>query len=461
MVRRRVDEAAAAMTGEVVRGDGGAFWQGAALDSRKVRGGELFFALRGAATDGHRFVPQALASGAAAAVVDRDVELGGLPPAARLVRVADAYEGLHALTRAVRRVVPSHVVGITGSTGKTTTKELLGAVLGRRFRTAKSPGNLNNLFGFPLALLSVPDDTEWMVAEMGMSTPGELRGVSLLGRPDVAVFTNVRAAHLEFFGTVEAIADAKAELLAGLAADGFIVANADDPQVARIASRDGRRVVWYSRQGEGEVVARGVEVSPGGRPGSRFRLVAGGAEIDVELPLHGAYNVDNALAAAACGWALGVPLRDVATALGEASPAAMRGVVHALPGGGTLIDDSYNSNPWALEQALLAAASLPGARRWAVVGDMLELGPEAPRFHREAGVRAAALGFAPVVGVGPLAGEVAAGAGPAGRAFPDAAAAAGWAPAELRPRDLVLVKGSRGIGLERVVEALRRAAERG
>ena len=445
------------MGGEVTMGDGGAIWQGAALDSRKVRGGELFFALRGEQSDGHRFVGSALAAGAAAAVVEREVELGAFT-GATLVRVADVYRGLHALTRAIRAVTPRRLVGITGSTGKTTTKELLGALLARRWRTAKSPGNLNNLYGFPLALMSVPDDTEWMVAEMGMSTPGELRGVSLLGQPDVAVFTNVRAVHLEFFGTVAAVAEAKAELLAGLRPDGFIVANADDPEVARIAARDGRRVVWYGRQGAAEVRALDLELSPGGRPGSRFTLQAGEDRVAVALPLHGAYNVDNALAAAACAWALGLPLGEIAAGLAQASPAAMRGVVHALPGGGTLVDDSYNSNPGAVEQALAAAATLPGTRRWAVLGDMLELGPEAPRFHREAGERAAAAGFAPVAAVGPLAGELAGGAGPAGVAFPDAAAAAAWAPGELRSGDVVLVKGSRGIGLERVVEALRRAA---
>jgi UDP-N-acetylmuramoyl-tripeptide--D-alanyl-D-alanine ligase len=447
------------MAGTVTMGDPGAVWQGAELDSRKVRGGELFFALRGAATDGHRFVPQALAAGARAAVIEREIDLAALPAGATLVRVDDAYRGLHALTRAIRLQTPKHVVGITGSTGKTTTKDLLAAALARRFRSAKSPGNLNNLYGFPLALLSVPDDSEWMVAEMGMSTPGELRGVSLLGRPEAAVFTNIRPVHLEFFGSVRTIAEAKAELLAGLAPDGFIVANADDPEVARIAARDGRRVVWYARQGEGEVTARQLEISPGGRPGSRFRLRAGPDEIDVWLPLHGAYNVDNALAAAACGWRLGVPLAEIAAAFAGVAPAAMRGVVHALAGGGTLIDDAYNSNPFALEQALAAAASLPGARRWAVLGDMLELGPDAPRFHREAGERAAALGFAPVAAVGPLARELAAGAGAAGRAFADSAAAAEWARGELRRGDLVLVKGSRGIKLERVVEALRAAAE--
>jgi UDP-N-acetylmuramoyl-tripeptide--D-alanyl-D-alanine ligase len=446
------------MGGEVTMGDPAAIWQGGALDSRKVRGGELFFALRGEHADGHRFVPQAIAAGAAAAVVERDLDLPE-PGAAALIKVDDVYRGLHDLTRAIRAQTPRHLVGITGSTGKTTTKELMGAVLERRYRTARSPGNLNNLYGFPLALLSVDDDTEWMVAEMGMSTPGELRGVSLLGQPDVAVFTNIRAVHLEFFGTVAAIAEAKAELLAGLRADGTIVANADDPEVARIARRDGRRVVWYGRSQPGDVMAVDVEVSPAGRPGSRFRLRTGDREVPVHLPLHGAYNIDNALAAAATGWLLDVPLEEIAAALAEAVPASMRGVAHALPGDGTLIDDSYNSNPGAVEQALAAAATLPGARRWAVLGDMLELGPEAPRFHRQAGEQAAAAGFSPVVSVGPLGELTASGAGAVGRAFPDAAAAAAWAPSELRRGDVVLVKGSRGIGLERVVEALRRAAE--
>ncbi len=451
MVRRRVAEAAAAMAGTVVSGDPGREWSGAALDSRRVAGDELFFALPGARADGHAFVAPALASGAAAAVVARAVEA---PAGATLVRVADTYEGLHALTRAVRVMVPRRLVGITGSTGKTTTKELLAACLGRRFRVAKSPGNLNSLYGFPLALLGLPDDCEWMVAELGMSTPGELRALSLLARPDVALYTNIRPVHLEFFASLEALAEAKAELLAGLAPHGLVVANADDPQVARIARRRGGRVIWYGITAAADVAARDLEISPGGRAGSRFTLTAGGARQEVELPLHGAYNVENALAAAACAWALGVPFEEIAAGLAQVAPAAMRGVVRTLPEDITLIDDSYNSNPVALERALAAAATLPSRRRWAVLGDMLELGPEGPEFHRAAGRRARELGFAPVAGVGALARGLVEAAGAAGRWFASAAEAADWAPGELRPGDLVLVKGSRGVGLEAVVAAL-------
>jgi UDP-N-acetylmuramoyl-tripeptide--D-alanyl-D-alanine ligase len=455
LARLSVDEAARAVGGRVAAGDRDAMMEGAAIDSRAVHGGELFFAFPGERTDGHRFVPDALARGAAAAVVQEDLPV---PVSGALIRVADTFKALHDLARYVRTRVPEKLVGITGSAGKTTTKELLAAMLGRRFRVSWTPGNLNNLYGFPLSLLNVPDGTEWMVAEMGMSTPGELQQLSLLGRPDAAVFTVVRPVHLEFFDSVQAIAEAKSELLAGLAPDGFIVANADDPEVARIASRHGARVVWYGLRSDGvDVKARDLAPEPDGGIGSRFVLEAGGDAAEVRLPLHGLYNVENCLAAAACAWTLGLPLAEIAEAVRGVKPAAMRGVVHRAAEGFTLIDDSYNSNPDALGKALDGAALLPGERRVAVLGDMRELGPEGPRFHREAGERAARLGFSPVAGVGELSRELTAGAKAAGAEavwLPDAAAAADWAAREVLPGDLVLVKASRGVGLEKVVQRL-------
>jgi UDP-N-acetylmuramoyl-tripeptide--D-alanyl-D-alanine ligase len=557
MARLSAGEAAAAAGGRVVAGDPQAPLSGAAIDSRAVRGGELFFAFSGAHADGHRFVGDAFGRGAAGAVV-RDLaaaaaswpplaaamaaaaapavdparapapgrpeaahvgvalvpspglaeaaDAGAAPPpspdraeaaddaaASRsspssasptagpaVIQVADTLAALHEVARSVRRRVPRRLVGITGSAGKTTTKELLAAMLARRFRVARNPGNFNNLYGFPLALLNVSDDTEWMVAELGMSTPGELRQLSLLGRPDVALFTVVRPAHLQAFDSLRGIADAKAELLAGLAPDGLLVANADDPEVVRIAVEGAgrRRVVWYgisaaAAQGPGpsaggdepaapprvDVAARGLVPGPGGI-GSRFTLWAGGQSQEVRLPLHGLYNVENCLAAAACAFTLGVPLAEIAAAAAEARPAAGRGVVHRVEGrrgGLTVIDDSYNSNPDALEKALAGAAQLPAARRLAVLGDMLELGTAAPRFHREGGRAAARLGFGPLLGVGELARELAAGASEGGAAAdwrPDAAAAADWAAGTVRAGDVVLVKGSRGVGLDAVVRRL-------
>ena len=445
------------MQGELISGEPTALWQGAAIDSRSLRGGELFFALAGERTDGHRFAADALAGGAAAVVVD-DRPLGEL--AGAVARVDSPYEALHRLTRALRVEVPEHLVAVTGSSGKTTTKELLAAMLARRYRTAASPGNLNNLYGFPLALLGIPDDTEWMVAEMGMSTPAELRQVSLLGRPDIGVFTNVRQAHLEFFGSLERIAAAKAELLAGLAEDGIVVANADDPQVRWIASQHRGEVVYFGRQ-RGDYRAASVSTEPG-EIGSRFELRAGDESVEIDLPLHGDYNVDNCLAAAACAHRLGISLEDIATAVRDAAPLPMRGVVRVLPGGVKLVDDSYNSNPDAARRALQAAAELAHGRVWAVLGDMLELGEEAAELHRGIGAQAAGLGFSPIFGVGDLSRQLVEEAertGATTRWFSTAEEAAPAAAAELQAGDAVLVKGSRGVGLEVVVEAILERGE--
>jgi len=477
LARLSVAEVARAVSGRIVQGDPGAECAGAAIDSRAVRGGEVFFAFTGAQTDGHRFVGDALARGAAATVVEHGHERSdrSVGSSGAIIEAADTFQALHDLARTVReRGVPAKLAGITGSAGKTTTKELLAALLGARFRTAWTPGNLNNLYGFPLSLLNVPGGTEWMVAEMGMSTPGELRQLSLLGRPDAAIYTVVRPVHLEFFGTVQAIAEAKSELLAGLAEDGLIAANADDPEVARIVRRHAARpawrgrVIWYGiHSEEAEVRARDLTPEPEG-VGSRFILEAGPepnrSSREVRLPLHGLYNVENFLAAAACAWGLGLTLDEISGAARDVRPAAHRGIVHRIAGPRgtyTLVDDSYNSNPDAVGKALEGARQLPGRRWLAVLGDMLELGPEGPRFHREAGELAARLGFAPVLGVGELSRELAAGARAASSSDtsadwrPDATAAADWTAAEVRAGDVLLVKGSRGVKLDTVVRRLQ------
>jgi UDP-N-acetylmuramoyl-tripeptide--D-alanyl-D-alanine ligase len=451
LARLTADEIARATGGRLVAGavgDPGRECAGAAIDSRKVRGGEIFFALPGTRTDGHRFVPTLAAAGAA--VVQEEV---AAPEGVAVIRVADTLKALQDLARHVRsKGVPRKLVGITGSAGKTTTKELLAAMLSSRFRVSKTEGNFNNLIGFPLCLINVPDGTEWMVAEMGMSTAGELRELSLMGRPDAAVFTVVRPVHLEFFASVREIAEAKAELLAGLAPGGPVIANADDPEVSRIARRHGGRVVWYGIESEDvDVKLSGLSPGPEGI-GSRFRLEAGRESVDVQLPLHGLYNAENCLAAAACSWALGLSLKEIAEAVRDVRPASMRGVVHR--GAFTVVDDSYNSNPAALAKALEGAALLPGKRRVAILGDMRELGPEGPRFHRESGELAARMGFSPILGVGELSRELVAGAGAEAQWVPDAEAAAEWAAREVRDGDLVLVKASRGVGLDAVVRSL-------
>lgn len=493
-MKRRTAEAAQAMAGDVVAGDPAATWEGAAIDSRKVGGGELFFALEGERTDGHGFVAAAFEAGAAAAVVHCDPPAPDAWQGGAVIRVADTYEALHALTRAMRRQLPDVLVAITGSSGKTTTKELLARICAERFRTARNPGNFNNLYGFPVSFLNVPDATEVMVAELGMSTRGELGAVSRLARPDGALLLNVRAVHLENFRDVAEIAEAKAEIFTGLPeGGGFVVANRDDREVVRVTRRwaeeAGGRVIWFSaEEGAGgddrpqaEVRVRDVRaalVGPqaGGarRSGSRFVLELGDERVEVELPLHGRYNVANAVAAAAAARELGVTGEEIRAGLAAAAPADHRGSVHVLAGPSgeiTLIDDCYNSNPDALALALAGAAELPSAgpqgasgssRRVAIVGDMLELGPEAPRFHRESGTKAAQLGFSPVAAVGELSRHLAEGARAGGAEaewLPDAEAAAGWAERSLRSGDVVLVKASRGVGLDVVVQRLLRKDE--
>ncbi len=463
MVERSAAMAAEAMAGRVVHGDAEVKWNGAAIDSRRVTGREIFFALPGERVDGHDYAGEAVRRGAATVVVHREVEAAG--GAAAWIRVDDTFEALHALTRAVRTEVPRRLLGLTGSVGKTTTKELLAAMLARRYPVEKSLGNFNNTYGFPLALLNVADGCEWMVAEMGMSTPGELGQVSRLGRPDVVLFLNVKPAHLESFGELRGIAEAKAELFDGLAPGGLVVANADDPEVTRIVERHVRerdpdaRVVRYAiHAAEAEVRATVPEVLGEGRLGSRFRITAGGESAEIELPIHGLYNAENCLAAAAAAHALGVPLTEIRAAAAGFSPAEGRGKIHRLQGGVTLVDDTYNSNPEAAKKALESARALPGERWVAILGDMLELGSGARDFHREVGAHAAELGFEPLVGVGDLARSILAGSGERGvyaAHFADAAQAAAGAPSIVRPGDVVLVKGSRGVALEAVVEAIR------
>lgn len=458
MAQGRVDEAAEVMQGKLISGTADARWRGAALDSRAITGGELFFALPGERTDGHRYVGQALQAGAAAAVVHQTVP--ALPRGGR-IRVDDTLEALHRLTRHVRARTPERLVAVTGSVGKTTTKEILAELLGQRYKVARNPGNLNNLYGFPVALLGIPEDTEWMVAEMGMSRPGELSRVSRLGRPEVAVFTNVKPAHLEFFGSLRAVAEAKAELLDGLSRDGLVVANREDPEVVRIVERHPGPKVWFAMQGEADY--RIADLEPlNDTVGSRFRLLAGNTEQQVVLPLHGRYNVANFLAAAACAHALGVRLVELAEAAERIEAAPMRGVIHRGAQDIMVVDDSYNSNPAALTEALSSAAGLSGRRHWAVLGNMLELGAASAVLHREAGRRAAEAGFSPVVGVGELTLELVAGASEVGADtgwFESAAAAAAKIADELQPGDVVLVKGSRGVGLELVVQSLLEKVE--
>ena len=438
--------------------EGTAALTGVAVDSRRARPGDLFVAIRGARVDGHDYARDAVSRGAAALLGQR--RPADLPPGFPAVLVDQPLAALLELAAATKRSAGFRLAAITGSAGKTTTKDFAAAVLGRRFAVEKTPGSQNSQIGFPMSVMNFPRTPEWMVGEMGLSEPRELARLSRAFEPDVAAILLVAPAHLEFFPSVDAIAEAKAEILEGLKPGGTLVANADDPRVAGIAARHRGRVVRFGRSAPADVTARAVVAEP---DGSRFVLATPEGESPVRLPLPGAHQVTNFLAAAAIGHAVGVPPSECAAAAGTLAPAAHRGEVRRHASGAILYDDAYNANPASMRAALETLAALPARRRIAVLGDMLELGPEEDRWHREAG--AAAFGRADLlVCVGrraPLYGEGAVGAGlpeSAVRRVASPEDAAGLLAGLLAAGDAALFKASRGIGLERAVALL--AAER-
>ncbi|MCA1622114.1 MAG: UDP-N-acetylmuramoyl-tripeptide--D-alanyl-D-alanine ligase [Acidobacteria bacterium] len=461
---------------------------GFSIDSRAVRAGELFFALSPedyrrhcftatSFADAHRFIPQALAQGAVAAVA-RAASVAGdevlRPFAERLLLVDDVIEALQLVARGTVDAWGRPVVGITGSAGKTTTKDLTAHVLGSTGRrTLRSRKNYNNELGVALSVLQMetdgarPEEFDVAVLEMGMSMPGEIARHCLVAPPDVAVLTNVAPVHLEFMGSVEAIAAGKAQLVEGMKAGGTAVLNADDERVAAMrgkASHAGR-VITYGLSESADVRALGVETV--GVGASRFRLRTPDGEAEVVLPMHGRHNVLNALAAAGAALSFGVGAGEIAAALATAAPSEMRGEVLRFREGFTVVDDSYNSNPRSL---LSMAEAVSGGgegvgRRVVIAGEMLELGDEGPALHREAGREIAGFGVEVLWGVRGLARELVEGARAAGmhesatRFFESSEEAAEAAVEFVRPGDLVLVKGSRGVHTERVVEALKERYE--
>jgi UDP-N-acetylmuramoyl-tripeptide--D-alanyl-D-alanine ligase len=421
------------------------------IDSRTLAPGALFVAVAGPRFDGHEFLAQAKERGAAAALVHRDADAAGLP----VLRVGDTTRALADLAAAVRAAAAVPVAAITGSAGKTTTKEMTAGLLATRGAVLKTEGNLNNQYGLPLTLLRLRPEHRFAVLELGMSAAGELRGLTRIARPDAAVITLVAPVHLEFFPSLDAIADAKAEILEGLGPGGVAVLNGDDPLVRRIGERHPGRVVWFGRDRAFDVSA---ERWRGTVHGMRFDLHLDGRSVDVALPFAGPHHLTNFLAAAAVARHFGLDADEIAATAPSLAPASHRGQVRRLRSGVTLLDDCYNSNPVAVDAAVTALSLSAPGRRVAFLGDMRELGATAEALHREVG-RKVGPRLDVIAAVGPLAASFLAGAREGERvpaellAYPDAATAAA-AVDLVRPGDSVLVKGSRGVKLEAVVDAL-------
>lgn len=432
-------------------------FRGCSIDSRAVLPGEIFVPLPGSRADGHSFIGAALAAGAAASFVARGRDAG--PDAARagkpLIEVADPLEALQALGRHCRERSGVETVAVTGSNGKTTTKEMIAAVLGTSRRVHKNVGNLNNHIGVPLTLTKVTPAHDVLVMEMGMSARGEIRFLASLCRPEVGVLTNASAAHLLQLGSVEEVALAKSELAEAIPGDGLLVLNADDPLLWPMNRNRPVPVRSYALENP-EADLRPVSLRVGASGGARFALADG---TEVSLSLLGAHNARNALAAILVGDRFRVPRSEAARALEALRPARHRLELHATGRGVSVLDDAYNANPASMREALALLGSM-GARgtRRAALGDMLELGPEAERLHEEAGRRVPADAW--LYAAGTFAHAYERGARSAGvpaariRTFEDVEAMAGAIARDAEEGDLVLVKASRGMRLERVVEAL-------
>ena len=441
--------------GGEVEGCAGVAVHGAEVDSRRLEGDDLFVALPGGRRDGHEFVGAALET-AAAALVRRDADLAAPPPQRALVRVDDPLAAYHELARRERRERHWQVAAVTGSVGKTTTKNFLAALLAPEHRLGASGGNRNNTLGLPAEILSQDPDIDVFVAEAGMSTPGELAILGEILRPQVLLYTRIAPVHTEFFPDLAGIVRAKAELLPWLDDEGTLVINADDPNQDGYPAETGARVLRYG----GECSeARLEDVEDRGLLGSRFRLVLPDGEAAVELALPGRHQAENLLAAAAAASVFGVRAEQVAeTAPGLMAP-EHRGRLLTIGDAISLVDDSYNASPVAMHRLLELLARVSG-RRVAVLGEMYELGELSLQAHRTVGAEAAGSCDVLVAVGGVDAASLAAAAREAGLAdgaihvVENADEATELLRRELRPRDVVLVKGSRGVGLDRTVEAL-------
>ncbi len=435
---------------------------GVSIDSRTVRAGELFIAIHGPRHDGHDHVAGALERGAVAAMVaegqrDRYSEA----VRGRCLVVADTFGALKGLARAVREAWGGKIAGVTGSVGKTTTKEILAALLGARLRVLKSEGNFNNEYGLPLTLFRLDETHQAAVLEMGMSRSGELSRLAEIARPDVGVVTRVAPAHLEFFASVEEIALAKRELIEGLnGLESVAVLNADDPLVAGFVAYAPGRVLTYGIANAADFRAEAIEDR--GALGSEFVLVQGGERVRLELALAGRHVISNALAALAAASVWGIGAAEAQDVLRDLRAPAMRGELLRFTNGAALINDSYNSSPAALHAMISVLAATPDYRRRILAaGEMRELGQASAQLHREAGGFAAKTGKLDwVFGVAGDASQIVEGAVAGGvprpqtKFFASSEEAANFLVDFAIPGDLLLVKGSRGVKMERVVEAL-------
>jgi UDP-N-acetylmuramoyl-tripeptide--D-alanyl-D-alanine ligase len=461
MASLKLIELARAASGRLIAGDENHIVRSISIDSRTVKTGDLFFALRGPRFDGHDFLKEVFDKGACGAMISEEKPDYTNYQGKALILVHDTADALRRVGAWARQVWNRTLVGITGSTGKTSTKDFTAEVLQGKYRVLKSPGNLNNLYGLPLSLYNLDETYDVAVFELAMSRHGEIAELCEIARPNVGVYTNVSPVHLEFFSSVDDIAEAKAELAEHLDPGGALIFNADDPRVRRIADRFSGKRISYGIDSDADVQAK--EVMPDGLKGTRFRIVHGENAHPAFIPLVGIHNVYNALAATATAFYFNMSAPEVVQRLQNIHPSSMRGEFLAFAEGFTVINDSYNSNPKSLEQMVRTVSAMAGFRRKIIVaGEMLELGRESGRFHMECGRLIARSRIDVLICIQGDAKRLAEGAIESGLSaanvhyFASAAEAGPFLCQQLRPGDLVLVKGSRGVRTEQVISMLKK-----
>ena len=432
-------------------GDGTVVINKVSTDSRTIKPGELFVALRGENFEGHNFVEAAAKAGATSALVDLNWA-GNVPNNFALVRAADTLRAYQALAGNYRRSLALKVLAITGSNGKTSTKDFAASVLARKFQVTKTEGNFNNHVGLPRTILEATSEDEVAVWELGMNHPGEIAALSKIAAPDAAIITNIGVAHIEFMGSREAIAMEKGALAEAIEPQGTVILNADDSFSEGIAARTRAKVILA---GTTDGAVRAIEIRQSA-DGSEFTIVEGAHRCRAQLPVAGLHMVQNALLAVAAGRALGLSIEECAAGLAAAPLTKARLQIKQI-GGVQFLDDSYNANPDSMKAALRTLVELDtDGKRIAVLGEMRELGGESERGHREVGETAATLGVNQLITIGEVAELIAEGARAAGlhqvSSAPSTAEAAKLLGEIAEPGDLVLIKGSRAARTEEVIE---------
>jgi UDP-N-acetylmuramoyl-tripeptide--D-alanyl-D-alanine ligase len=453
-----IETAIAATKGDLIQGAAHASFTGVSTDSRSIKPGELFFALRGENFDGHRFLPEAIQRGGKGAVVEHARELA-LDKAVPLIKVPDTLEALGDLANYWRKQHPIPLIAVVGSNGKTTTKEMAAAILGKRHKIIKNPGNLNNLIGLPLSLLKISAFDDVAVLEMGMNRRGEILRLTRIAEPELGILTNVGPVHLEGLGSIEGVMEAKGELIEGMGVQARVIYNADDPRVVQLSQRFAGNKTSFGVDNHADWQATDITIQEDGRVS--FQMQGPARETPVSLRLLGRHQVYNALAAAAAASHLGAGINDIKEGLEGFAPPAMRMELMTLGTGIRVINDAYNANPRSMDAALRTLAEITGRRKIAVLGDMWELGEYAPEAHQELGQAVQERGIDLLFLLGEFAAQVAEGARKAGM-DPQAITigkdhqAVGLQLSQIvQQGDWVLVKGSRIMRMEEIIKELK------